>query len=523
MTSMVRSMAAMLALATIASSCVFLERVSLTNSGTQVNADVIVTDVTADGRYVLFESAAVFDAADTNGVTDVFRRDTLLGETLRVSFGVGFGINVVPNGPTHSGRISDSGQHIVMVSDATNLIPGDTNGAPDLIYWTVNPFFGPLAYPVAYTVCGFLCFELASDGASTEPAISSDGFTVAFTSTSTDLVAGDTNGVADVMVTDMTGVGASALPIERISAGPSGEGDAASASPSVDGDGDVVAFASDATNLIPSDTNGHRDVFRWDGSDVALVSRHFDAGQTNGPSDRPQVNAAGTSIAFESSATDVMMNDTNGVTDVFLEPLTSATSRVSVAPDLTELTTASALLGGNSTLGRTLWTNAGQAWVHDETIPSTRLVSTDRVGNPFTAATGAMSADGRYVAFSSDDAVLADDTNGTVDVYLRAYNDPQPTNVIPASVPRGETTTVIIKGVGFDEVSAVWNPLPISQIEWTNVNVIDDNNIIVDLTVGATAELGPMFVNLITPDGGPGQYSGAFGNCECVTVVEPLP
>src|SRR5207302_2591866 len=92
------------------------------------------------------------------------------------------------------------------------------------------------------------------------PALSADGRFVAFVSFATNLVAGDTNGATDVFVHDrQTGI------TERVSVASDGtEGNSWSVSPAISADGRIVAFISDATNLLPGDTNGVDDIIVHD-------------------------------------------------------------------------------------------------------------------------------------------------------------------------------------------------------------------------------------------------------------------
>ena len=93
------------------------------------------------------------------------------------------------------------------------------------------------------------------DGASTEPSSNEDGTIVAFTSEATNLVLGDSNGVADVFSVDAGGT------IERISHGVLGEGDAPSGQPSIASGSNTISFSSSASNLVVGDTNAVVDIF----------------------------------------------------------------------------------------------------------------------------------------------------------------------------------------------------------------------------------------------------------------------
>ena len=120
---------------------------------------------------------------------------------------------------------------------------------------------------------------------------------------------GDTNGVADIFLRDLK-----AATTVRISVGPSGaEANAFSTSPSVSADGRFVAFQSDATNLVPGDTNGWADVFVYDRQTGAIErdSVTSTGAQISGQGLQPALSADGRFVAFHSSAPDVVPGDTN--------------------------------------------------------------------------------------------------------------------------------------------------------------------------------------------------------------------
>jgi Tol biopolymer transport system component len=149
------------------------------------------------------------------------------------------------------------------------------------------------------------------------------------------------------------------------------------APPTINTDGRYVAFASDATNLVPNDTNGVRDVFFHDRQTGATtrVSVDSSGAQANGASGSQAISADGRYVAFQSDATNLVPNDTNTVADVF---------------------------------------------VHDRQTGTTVRVSVDSSGaqgGGFSSAP-AISADGRYVGFDSFNALVPGDTNNAGDVFL---------------------------------------------------------------------------------------------------------
>src|SRR5206468_2960878 len=155
-----------------------------------------------------------------------------------------------------------------------------------------------------------------------QPAVSDNGSVMAFTSDATNLVADDRNGVSDVFVSQ-GGI------IKRVSLGPNfAEADGPSSGAALSVDGRFVAFTSAADNLVPGDTNDALDVFVYDRqqSTVTRVSVAGDGTQADGDSRSPSIGDTGTVIAFTSSATDLVAGDTNGKTDVFVRTLGSSPS-----------------------------------------------------------------------------------------------------------------------------------------------------------------------------------------------------
>jgi Tol biopolymer transport system component len=154
-----------------------------------------------------------------------------------------------------------------------------------------------------------------------QPSISADGRYVAFHSTATNLVSGDTNALPDIFVRDRQ-TGTTYL-LSRDSAG--GEG---SAEPAISGDGRYVTFNSDATNLVSGDTNGAYDIFvrdRQTGT-TTLVSRSSAGVVGDEGSAEPAISGDGRYVAFFSSATNLVSGDTNGVSDIFVRDRQTGTT-----------------------------------------------------------------------------------------------------------------------------------------------------------------------------------------------------
>jgi hypothetical protein len=173
----------------------------------------------------------------------------------------------------------------------------------------------------------------ASGGVSRRPSVSHDGRFVSFTSVATDLVAGDTNGKADVFVRDML-LGVTVRASVR-TGGLQANGDSPFTS-AISGDGRFVAFSSLASDLVAGDTNGAWDVFVFDRVAVTTVraSVATSGAQGNGPSGwmaRPSITEDGAQVAFASRASNLIVGDTNLSDDVFVRDIAAGTTtRVSV-------------------------------------------------------------------------------------------------------------------------------------------------------------------------------------------------
>lgn len=275
--------------------------------------------------------------------------------------------------------------------------------------------------------------DTGSSGDSLVPTVSADGRYVAFYSFASDLVEGDTNGQADVFVRDRrTGE------TERISVGPDGlEGDRASVRPSISADGRFVTYSSFATNLVTGDSNGASDIFVHDRQTgvTERVSVGSGGAQSNGSAFAPAISGNGRFVSFYSSASSLVEGDTNGQSDVFVhDRQTGETERVSVRSDGVQANggsfVSSLSTDGEVVVFETLASNlvdddtngAGDVFVHDRSTGTTERVSLAADGSEGNGSSqgASLSADGRYVAFYSRASnLVAGDTNGVDDVFVR--------------------------------------------------------------------------------------------------------
>jgi Tol biopolymer transport system component len=414
-------------------------RVSVGGAGAQANAESLWSSISADGRYVAFASlASNLVAGDTNGETDIFVRDLVGNTTTRVSVD---SAGAQANGGSVLPSISADGRYVAFASSVSNLVAGDTNGELD-------PGQGTDIFVHDRQTGQTTRVSVDSAGAqanneSAYPRFSADGRYVAFLSWASNLVAGDTNGYADVFVHDrLSGTTARA---NVDSAGAQGNLEGGNNPPSISADGRYVAFASDASNLVAGDTNGMIDPYA--GEDVFVIARpgtgtsrvSVDSGglQGNNDSFNASISADGRFVAFNSGANNLVPVDTNTNGDVFVrDRFTGTTTRVSVDNGGLQVNAgsynASISADGRFVAFRSDAANllpsgscppgAGpQVYVRDRDLGTTTLVSQNNLGCPGTGPMSdypSISADGRYVAFQSDSINLPG-ANGFIQIFVR--------------------------------------------------------------------------------------------------------
>jgi len=170
------------------------------------------------------------------------------------------------------------------------------------------------------------------DGQSYYAAISADGQSVVFDSDATTLVSNDSNGERDIFVHDRPTHQTLLVSVATDGTPSNGFSEFATLS----GNGQVVVYHSDATNLVSDDTNGVRDVFAYDRATgiTTRLSAAGDGTEGNASSARPVVSEEGRVVAFYSDASNLVSDDTNSATDVFVhDRMTGITTRISVASD----------------------------------------------------------------------------------------------------------------------------------------------------------------------------------------------
>jgi WD40-like Beta Propeller Repeat len=273
-----------------------------------VGGDSTTPAVSQSALLVAFASRAInLVIGDTNDARDIFVRHRNNGSITRVTVSSS---GVEANADSELPSIDSTGAYVVYGSFASNLVPGDTNSVRDVFLHHT---------PSATTTrISRSSGGVQGNGTSSDPAISGNGRYIAFTSTATNLVSGDTNNANDIFVGDrLTGA------VSRVSVRTDGgQGNDGSFHPAISFDGRYVAFSSRATNLVSSDTNGAQDVFVYDrqSATITRVSVRSNGGQADGDSVDPSFARRGNAyvVGFNSTATNLVGNDTNGVGDVYV-------------------------------------------------------------------------------------------------------------------------------------------------------------------------------------------------------------
>jgi Tol biopolymer transport system component len=282
-------------------------RVSVDSSGNPATTNSFAGGISGDGRFVAFVCASQLTPNDQNLVQDVFVRDVQARVTTLVSVGTS---GTSGNADSAYPSISADGRFVAFMSNASDLVAGDTNGASDIFVRDTQT-----GTTLAATVDPN--WIIGNQGSS-NPSISASGRYVAFASTATNLVLGDTNGASDVFVRDMQSLTFSLASVD--SSGVQAQG--GSSASSLSSDGRFVAFISDASNLVPGDTNGHLDVFVHDNQSGSTTRVSAVSSEGNGDSHSPSISTGGSLVAFWSNATNLVSGDTNGFSDVFFyDPL----------------------------------------------------------------------------------------------------------------------------------------------------------------------------------------------------------
>lgn len=430
--------------------------VSVASDSTQADQNSADAVLSGDGNLVAFKSRADnLVPGDTNNADDIFVRNRTTGQTVRVS--------LAPSGAEFTANSLEP-----FLSLDGNAVAWSTGGT---IYWRALDANGAPAGPSV-----LVSHDTSGDpvGGSQEPAMTSDGSIVVYWSHSGAITPGvDAGGTPDVFAwtraSDST---------EVVSVGTSGAKatpGAASYLPSISGDGRYVVFESQNA-FDPTDTNGKFDIYLRDRTlgTTTLVTRGYDGNQTDRDSlegnGGPVISSDGSTVAFASDATNLVPNDTNNNTDVFVwHRATARTERVSVWSDGTQAQGDSATPSLNN--DGTVVAFQSAARLHDwdtnsdsdvyvrqlaASPPTTKLQSLSYNGQSVTGDSfrPALNGDGKLVTFhSASTKLVAADTNNRFDVFVHELGVADTT---PPNVSGTPTTAANANGWYSGNVTVQW-------------------------------------------------------------------
>ena len=363
-------------------------RVSVSSTGGQANGESYLPSISSDGRYIAFSSAASNlvpgdTNADASSKYEAFVHDRISGQTVRVNVN-SLGHQGNTGATSSRPSISADGRFVAFQSRASNLVTGDTNNTTDVF---VRDLKAGKTFRVSVNSSG-----VQGNSWSDTPSISADGRFVAFRSGADNLVAGDTKvcgsspavNCPDVFVHDRLTGETTRVSISSSGVEGNGQSYAGSSGMAISADGRFVAFNSEASNLVPGDTNGIRDFFVRDRLLNKTVRVSVDSNGNQGTG------------AIHSGAGIAMSANGRFVAFEFDAPL---------APNDTQLTTPDT-----------------DIFVRDLKKAKTTMISVDSSGNEAVrpSADPSISADGRFVSyFSVADNLVANDSNNAQDVFLR--------------------------------------------------------------------------------------------------------
>jgi hypothetical protein len=411
----------------------------------------------ATGEYIVFASTDDLAGLGTGGNSQIYRKNTVTGGIELVS--TKNDNLTVADGPCSNPRINDTGRYIVFSSTANNLDPNITLPSTSISHVYLKDMRDGTISLLDVNINNS---NQAANSNSTMPDISGipdtgSGKYVVFQSNANDLHLDDTDITTTDADSDIFLINIAAGTVELVSVDSAEvKGNGASINPRVSENGRRVVFESVAQNLVANDTNGKSDIFLRNfgpntttstDDDTTRISVASDGSEaTGGPigSTQVDISADGGFVVFQSDATNLLAAnaDSNGATDIFLRDLdASSTTRLSVDATGSQVTGASTLPSINgtgqyvafesqSTLLVAPDTNGAVADVfvrEKDTANTIKRISINNLGaqgtTPSTKA--AISTDGRYVGFTTNNNFDANDFINSPDIY-RAYNTALP-------------------------------------------------------------------------------------------------
>jgi Tol biopolymer transport system component len=382
------------------------ERVSVSSTGAQANAGSDNTSISADGRYIAFTSnASNLVPGDTNAASDVFIRDRQLSTTTRVSLSSS---GAQGNAGSSSPALSADGRFVAFASDASNFYAGDSGEFSDI--------FVRDRQTGVTTLISLSSAGAVANNQNVTPSISANGRYVAFDSRASNLVSGAGDFTEQIYVRDRQTATTTLVSVS--SAGV--PGNFGSARPAISGNGRYVVFISDAGNLDPAGPPTQDDAYVHDRQTHTTVRVTARPGgeEADARTDEYSISADGRFIAFSSAASNLIPGGTDGRFNVYVrDEQSGAITRLSTVPG-TQVNDPDNFSPAISADGRYVaytaindgsgTTSPTDIFIHDRQTANTQLAtvakvtSTTAFGFSSSSSNHGVSSGGRFVAFVSD-------------------------------------------------------------------------------------------------------------------------
>lgn len=401
-------------------------RISTNSSGQQAQGDSYMHNASADGRYVLMSSTAGdLVSGDSNRWYDLFVKDRQTGQITLVNR---TNSQTISNGYSYDGKISADGSKVVFITEASNLVDGDTNGMLDVFVKDLSTGeITRLGQPLSGQLDGYV----------QNVSFSPDGQWIVYQTDSTNLVAGDTESGSDIFMQSLhTGE------IRRVSQTLTGEGgNGQSTDARFSADGRYIIFNSYANNFIAGQS---QTVYRYDTHTGVIDApiHSIDGAEINGFCSYGRLSPDGSKLVFASNASNLTTNfseDDRFWNNLFVLDLsTGDIQQINLTED-GQATYAdgfswaahftpdsqSVIFSGWDNLVPTDTNQNTDIYLRNLSTGQLTLLSTNAQGQPSNQNSWAeyLSADGRTLFFSSNATnLVADDTNGTADVFAKTLS-----------------------------------------------------------------------------------------------------
>jgi len=389
------------------------ERISIDSDAVVVsNGNAIFESVvTPDGRYIVFITYASSLAGETNGKSNVFVKDMINGTIERISIANN---GDIPNDDSKEVDISDDGRYVVFQSDATNLVPNDTNGYSDIFLYDRK-------------MHSIKCISKNGDKWSSEPDISGDGEYVVFETEATNLAPdGDTAPHGGIHIYDVENKKIVHV-IRANSSAPYPNN--FSRYPHITTDSRYVIFNSYAENLVDEDeTDGESepDLFRFDTITGDIKRIDVRASSYSSVPTQSSISDDGRYVVFSSTIDGMVLEDSNGKEDVFIYDVSTDTLSL-ILPNSTKSNYDPVISADGNFISYILITpvdentNNYDAYLYDRVNNTHLLISKNSAGEHFDKSTwnANVSADGSFVTLNTRSSNITPyDTYNNRDVYL---------------------------------------------------------------------------------------------------------